>query len=54
MSYAGELFDDYEELIHAHVEEWPAMLGLVRLCIQHAPQRRPNMSDVILQLDNMQ
>ena len=51
VNYTGELFDDYEELIHAHVEEWPAMLSLVRQCIHHVPQRRPNMSEVNRQLE---
>lgn len=47
---SGELFDDYEELIRAHVQDWAVMLNIVRQCMQQIPQRRPTMSDVITQL----
>ena len=51
--FIGELFEDYEELIRAHVEEWPAMLDLVRQCIHHTPEGRLTMSNITSQLETI-
>lgn len=32
---------------------WPNMVALIQHCLRHEPQRRPNMNDVIEQLDQL-
>ena len=51
---SGELFDDHEELIRTRVGDWPDMVGVIRPSIHRDPKRRPNMSDVITQLTQIQ
>ena len=51
---SGELFDDHEELIRTRIGDWPDMVRAIRPCIHRDPKRRPNMSDVITQLTQIQ
>jgi hypothetical protein len=49
---SGELFDNYEELIHTRISaDWPEMVAVIRPCIRQDPRRRPSAADVISQLE---
>ena len=51
---SGELFDDYEELIHGHIStDWPEMVAVIRPCIRQDPRRRPSAADIIAQLEQL-
>ena len=51
---SGELFDDYEELIHGHIStDWPEMVAVIRPCIRQDPRRRPSAADIITQLEQL-
>ena len=51
---SGELFDDYEELIHSRIgADWPEMVTVIRPCIRQDPRRRPSAADVISQLEQL-
>ena len=50
---SGELApSEHRDRLLASVQ-WPAMVALIRLCLRHEPQRRPDMSTVITQLDQL-
>ena len=50
---SGELApSEHRDHLLASVQ-WPAMVALIRLCLRHEPQRRPDMSTVITQLDQL-
>lgn len=49
---SGELFDDIEELICTHVN-WHKIVPIIRSCTNQDPKRRPNASDIILQLEHL-
>ena len=51
---SGELFDDYEELIHTRISaDWPEMVAVIRPCIRQDPRRRPSAADIISQLEQL-
>ena len=51
---SGELFDDYEELIHTRIAvDWPEMVAVIRPCIRQDPRRRPSTADIIIQLEQL-
>ena len=51
---SGELFDDYEELIHSRISaDWLEMVAVIRPCIRQDPRRRPSAADIITQLKQL-
>ena len=51
---SGELFDDYEELIHTRIStDWPEMVAVICPCIRQDPRRRPSAADIISQLEQL-
>ena len=50
---SGELFDDLEELIHERVSNWSEMVAVIRSCIEHDPEKRPNTAYLIQQLQRL-
>ena len=34
----GELFDDHEEQIRTHINDWPEVVGIIRSCIHRDPK----------------
>ena len=51
---SGELFDDYEELIHSRISaDWPEMVAVIRPCIRQDPRRRPSAANIITQLEQL-
>ena len=51
---SGELFDDYEELIHSRISaDWLEMVAVIRPCIHQDPRRRSSAADIISQLEQL-
>ena len=50
---SGELFDDHEELIRTHINDWPEIVSIIRPCIRRDPKRRLNMDSVRTQLNQI-